>query len=152
MEGDELTFTITAAAASFIGTISADELSGEWSQAGQVQSLVLVRGPYVPPPTVVLSDQAMQQLAGTWQGTVNDTELVFRFEQDGDGNFGAFLDIPSLEANGLPVSNINVDGDNFSFGVGSIGAQFTGTLSGNEATGDWARAGNTDVLTISKTP
>ena len=148
VNGDDLTFEIAAAGASFSGQISAEELNGEWNQGGQTMQLALVRDPYKP--SVNLSDQAMQQLAGTWQGEVNDTQLVFRFTLDADGNFEASLDIPSLGANGLPLSNLNIDGENFSFGVGGIGAEFAGTLSGNQLSGEWTRAGDTNPLLLNK--
>lgn len=148
VNGDDLTFEIAAAGASFSGQISAEELSGEWNQGGQTTQLALVRGPYTP--SVNLSDQVMQQLAGTWQGEVNDTQLVFRFTLDADGHFEASLDIPSLGANGLPLSNLNIEGENFSFGVGGIGAEFAGTLSGNQLNGEWTRAGDTNPLLLNK--
>ncbi|MBQ12860.1 MAG: hypothetical protein QGG67_10330 [Gammaproteobacteria bacterium] len=64
VQGDELTLSIAALQVSYTAEISADELSGEWNQGGQTQPLVLARGPYVR--AVTISEQAQQQLSGTW--------------------------------------------------------------------------------------
>ena len=148
VDGDQLTFSIAAISASFSGRISADEITGDWSQGPQPTPLTLVRGPYVP--GIDLPEAVQQRLRGTWKGTVNDTELVFRFEADEAGNFGAFLDIPGLGASGLPLSGIIVGGDNLQFNVAGIGAQFSGTLSSSEVRGTWTRAGSANTLVLGK--
>ncbi len=148
VDGDNLTLTITPLQVSFTAIISADEIAGEWTQGPQTLQLALVRGPYVPPPTI--SEAAQQQLTGSWQGEVNNTQLVFRFEPNDDGSFGAFLDIPSAGANGLTLSNLSLEDGNLSFSVGQIAAQFSGTISADGINGDWTRAGNTLPLALNK--
>ena len=87
---------------------------------------------------------------GTWRGEVNNTQLVFRFESDADGSFGAFVDIPSAGANGLSLSNLQLEGDVLSFTVGQIAAQFSGTIAADGISGDWTRAESTLPLALQR--
>lgn len=147
IDGDDVNFTIASINGSFSGTIAANALSGQWTQGGQTQPLELEKGPYVAHGN--LSAEARSQLNGTWQGTVNNTELIFEFVNDGD-SFIAQLDIPSLGANDVPVGNIELTADGFSFTVAAIGASFSGTLSDSRASGDWIRAGSTNPLSLNR--
>lgn len=146
VDGDNVNFAISAIGGSFTGTIGENSLSGEWSQGGMNQALELVKGPYDPYGN--LSAQVRTQLSGTWEGTVNDTDLVFEFSNS--GSFSANLSIPSLGASDLSISNIEISGGNISFAVSGIGASFSGTLSANEASGEWTRAGATNPLSLTK--
>ncbi|MEX0618441.1 MAG: hypothetical protein WDZ76_05860 [Pseudohongiellaceae bacterium] len=148
VQGNQLNLTIAPAQASLFAVISTDQMSGTWSQGGQDQTVTLVRGRYVP--NADLSAETIQQLAGTWQGEVNNTALSFRFEPGDNDGMSAFLDIPSMGANGLPVTNIALQGTQFSFSVGGIGAGFSGAFTGSEINGEWTRAGATNPLMLSK--
>ena len=46
------------------------------------------------------SEAAKQQLRGTWRGEVNETGLVFRFEEAADGTLNVFLDIEIADFTG----------------------------------------------------
>lgn len=147
VQGNQLNLEMAALAASYSAIIGAEEISGSWSQAGQTMTLTLSRGDYLPFAT--LSDQARERLNGEWHGTVNDTDLIFRFENTGD-EFTAVLDIPSLNTNNVPVSNISLNGENLEFTVPGIGAEYSATGNGNEYSGDWSRAGNSNSLTLTR--
>lgn len=144
--GDELTFAIGAIAASFTGEIGSDALTGQWTQGPQSTALTLERGPYVP--DIGLSAEQLQQLAGTWRGTVNSTELVFRFVAS--DNSGVFVDIAAANARNVPVNGFSLEGTDLGFAVPAIGASFAGTLAGNSMTGQWTRAGANNPLTLTK--
>ncbi len=148
LDGDEFDLAIDAMNAAFSATIDGEEIAGEWTQAGQRMPLTLVRGPYVP--SVDLPVAAQQRLAGRWHGSVNDTELVFRFESGADGAFAAYLDLPSLGMSDLPLTGLSLDGDELSFVVGGIAAQFSGALADEELRGTWARNGAENDLLLQR--
>lgn len=147
VDGDQLMAAVAAAGISFTGSIGSAEISGTWSQGPQSLQVSFVQGAYVPNSGV--PDAVRQALAGTWRGNVNGTDLVFRFESSAD-SFLAFLDVPSMNAVGLPVGNIEAEGENLSLSVGAIGATFAGTLNAQGLSGQWTRAGNPQPLSLNK--
>lgn len=140
---DTLTFTVTAANLTFTGELGDDQIVGTWNQMGTGTPVTLQRGPYNAAAN--LDSALLDQLAGSWRGSVNNTELVFEFSDQG----GA-LSIPAMGAEGLGLSDLAEADGELSFAVRGIQASFSGTLDGASLSGEWTRAGNTNQLDLSK--
>jgi hypothetical protein len=153
LEGDSLSLVIAAARASFTATLAAAEMTGNWAQGNNAQTVTMTRGEYTPTVAALdLSDAAMQQLAGAWRGTMGPLELIVRFETTAGGAKAAFLDVPAQGANGLSIPQVALEGDQLSFTIPAISATFTGTVSGNEAQGTWAQGPANNPLTLTREP
>lgn len=148
VDGDTLEFAIAAVQGSFAGEISSEAITGTWTQAGNSVPFTFSRGDYVANADVPA--ELRERVSGGWRGTVNGTELVFQFTEADNGGFNAVMAIPSMGAGPLPLADMSLDGDTFSFSVGQIQAQFSGTIDGDEISGDWSRAGATNTLTINR--
>ncbi|MGW8369285.1 MAG: hypothetical protein ACWGPN_11480 [Gammaproteobacteria bacterium] len=149
LEQGQLSLVIPAARASFTATVSADEMQGSWAQGPQSQSVTMTRGEYEPSVVGLdLSAEAMERLAGTWRGQMGPLELSFRFESSADGTPVAFLDVPAQGVSGLPVSEVSLEGDQLTAGIAAVGATLTGTLAGDEITGQWRQGPANNALTL----
>lgn len=140
---DRLTFTVTAANLTFTGELGDDQIVGTWNQMGTDTPVTLLRGPYNAAAN--LDTALLDQLAGSWRGSVNNTELVFEFNDQGGS-----LSIPAMGAEGLGLSDLTGEGGELSFAVRGIQASFSGTLDGGSLSGEWTRAGNTSALDLAQ--
>ena len=140
---DTLTFTVTAANLTFTGELGDDQIVGTWNQMGTDTPVTLLRGPYNAAAN--LDSALLEQLAGSWRGSVNNTELLFEFNDQGGS-----LSIPAMGAEGLGLSDIASEGGELSFAVRGIQASFSGTLDGGSLSGEWTRAGNTSALDLAQ--
>lgn len=147
VDGNQLTLSISAVGGSYTAEIGADNITGQWTQMSQNMPLTLERGLYQVNASVPVA--ARQQLNGVWRGTVNNTNLVFRFE-NGDSGLAVFLDIPAMNANGLPINDVRIEGDRIQFTVVAINASFSGSLGAADLNGEWSRAGVTNPLMLAK--
>lgn len=147
VDGNQMTLTIAAVGGSYTAELGADQISGQWTQMGQALPLTLERGLFVS--NAGLSDEVRQQLNGVWRGTVNNNNLIFRFE-NGDGGLAAFLDIPALNANGLPINDIVVEGGNIRFTVMAISGSYQGSIADTQISGEWTRTGATNPLQLTR--
>ncbi|MDP1932643.1 MAG: hypothetical protein Q8L60_14410 [Gammaproteobacteria bacterium] len=146
MNGDDLIVSVAVIGGTFTGTIAENGIAGQWQQRGQQTGLNLTRGPFVPNPDLSIEDQ--RYLLGTWRGNVTGADLVFRFSSDGNGAFGAFLDVASVGLNNMPVSSMTLEGQSLRFQINAIDARFEGALSGGEITGSWTRLDETNPLRL----
>jgi len=143
LDGDTLTFSVTAAGLSYSGVLGDDEIVGTWTQAGSGQPVTLQRGPYNA--AAGLDSAILQQLAGSWRGSVNNNELIFEFTDQ-----GGTLSIPAMGAQGLGLSDLEGASGELSFAVRGIQASFSGTLDGGSLNGEWTRAGNSTPLNLTR--
>lgn len=142
LSGANLSIAISSISGEFNGVVDDGRIDGTWTQQGTSFPLVLL--PYVEP---LLSAQDMDLLKGSWVGILRpipngDLELpvVFRFE-DQESDFITLFDSPSQGANDIPVTDVELDGDQLAMAVPMIGGKMTGTLVGDRINGTWAQQG-----------
>ncbi len=86
-----------------------------------------------------------QSMAGDWMGTLGSgttsLPLVLHLQSAADGKLNAALDSPSQGGYGIPGSNVQISGSNFSFEVPSVHGSYSGTLSadGKTISGTWTQ-------------
>ncbi|MDZ7708570.1 MAG: serine hydrolase domain-containing protein [Trueperaceae bacterium] len=84
--------------------------------------------------------------AGAWQGAIEipgqPLEVTVRLDAGDDGWSGT-IDIPAQGANGVPLSDVAVDGVDVSFAIADVQGSptLTGTVDGDEMTGMFTQAG-----------
>jgi hypothetical protein len=153
LDGDQLSFVVPAAQASFTATLSAAGMDGTWAQGNSAQPVTMTPGEYTPVVAALdLSDAAMQQLAGAWHGTMGPLDLVIRFETNDEGTRLAFLDVPAQGVAGLAIAAAELTGDQVTIRIETIGATFTGTLAGAQMEGNWQQGTNNNPLTLTRDP
>ena len=150
----ELSFAIPQIAGEYRGTLAGEMLDGTFTQVGQALPLVMRRGEYVARGQS-LAPEAVERLEGSWTGRVANAAggslpIVLRFEASADGGVVAMLDSPEQGASNIPVTEVAVDGDSFSFVVPAVQASFTGTLSADEISGTWGQGNMTQALTLAR--
>jgi hypothetical protein len=83
-----------------------------------------------------------QRVAGDWHGTLNagpvELRLVLHVKTDGAGYTGS-LDSIDQGANGIPISEIKLDGSKLSFDVNAVHGRYSGTIQGDTITGTWTQ-------------
>jgi hypothetical protein len=129
-------------------------MNGTWSRLGQANPLVMSRGEYRP-RGLELSQEAIDRLAGSWVGRVQNPAgaalaIVFRFESTEAGNVVAFLDSPDQGANGIPMSELQLEGDQLSLVVPAAQASFRATLSADGMEGTWAQGNQSQPVTMAR--
>ena len=155
--GDQLSLVISAAQASYRGTLGADTIEGTWAQGNISQAVTMTRGEYVPAVTALdLPAEAWARLRGTWRGPLaapgGTLEVVLRFETTADGVAVGFMDIPTRGASGLVIAAASLTGDALELSVPAGGLVIAGTLSGTNFTGEWRQGGMNTALTLARQP
>jgi hypothetical protein len=149
-----LSFEIPQIAGSYAGTVAGDSIDGTFTQLGMPLELDLTRGEYRA-RGVEMSQAAIDRLEGSWVGRVQNPAgtalaIVFRFETSDDGGLLAYLDSPEQGASGIPMSEIQVEGDQLTLEVPAAQASFTATLAATEMTGTWAQGNMTQPVTMTR--
>ena len=135
----------------FNGTVSESDINGDLVQGAQINRLSMQRGLYIP-PSIDLPQDVQRHLLGKWKGKAGNTELLFNFLRDEQGDFRAYLDIPAQHLKHLPLGGVSLDdsADKLSFVVKGIGAQFEGKAGSDEITGLWTMPGFQFPLELEK--
>ncbi len=146
----ELMLEVESLSGSYSGILDKGAITGEWRQPGS--SLPLVLTPFKQP---VLSAQDMKRLLGEWVGKLKVTDsltytLVFRFETNKEGKFVAFLDSVDQGANGIPATDVILEGDQLNLKVPSVQGEYSGKLGNNAISGTWKQPGFEKELNIAK--
>lgn len=151
MSGNKIKLVIDGFNSVFSGQVSAGKLSGDLVQDGNTNAVILQRGIYQL-PTIQVPAIDEQNLTGLWKGIAGNTELLFRFKRDEDGEFRGYLDIPSQYLRDMPLDGVKINsgGEQFSFVVKGIGAQFDGSLIADKADGSWTMPGFLFPLVLEK--
>lgn len=131
------------------GKINDSGISGEWSQQGGQSPLDLTKGEYEP-EGLDFPVQAYEKIAGKWTGSVSGVRIAFRFEEAEDGQYIAVLDQPDQGITDVPVSSVEVEGDQVILKIAAAGVTFTATITGTELTGTWSQVGNELAVTLEK--
>jgi hypothetical protein len=158
LENGKVKFDSQQIMAHFEGQLDekAGEIAGTWEQPGGSFPLTFKRGKEAE---LKVGAAAPKELEGRWTGTlkVNDEvsfRLALRVEKPktGDG-WTAVIDSLDQGANGIPVTAIELKGDELTFENKGIAAKFVGKVDQKkgEITGDWTQPGGTWPLTLTKT-
>jgi pimeloyl-ACP methyl ester carboxylesterase len=104
------------------------EIAGEWAHRGRKYALTFQR---YDPSKAVKAPPIPKELEGFWEGKLKVTagielRLVLRVEKQKDGQLKAMLASPDQGANNIPVSSIELKGDDLTFESKGIGAKYVG--------------------------
>jgi len=96
-----------------------------------------------------------QNIIGNWKGIIdlngNQLPIVFHFTRDSSGNILGKWDSPKQNANGLPFSAINVNGDSVDLEIKVISGSYRGKFLGNDSiSGIWNQGGHELPLNFSR--
>ena len=92
-------------------------------------------------------------LDGQWEGAIDiagqQLGIIVKFDSS-TGGLTATIDIPQQGAADLPLDDVRLEGDAIHFAIGSVGAEFDGTIDGEMISGDFAQAGVTGTFEITR--
>ncbi len=147
--GNQLKVEISAAHATYEGTLSADGagLKGTWTQ-GQPMALDFARkAPAAASAIVAAVPVTPSDIDGIWAGTLDaglmKLRLVFHVTTTASG-LTATMDSPDQGVKGIPASSVTRDGETFKLELTAAHASYTGTISKDLSTisGTWTQGGN----------
>jgi uncharacterized protein len=97
-----------------------------------------------------------QNIIGNWKGNINvngaEIPIVFHFTKDNSGNITGKWDSPKQNANGLPFSGINVNGDSIDLDIKMIAGNYRGTFVNKDSiSGIWNQRGHEIPLNFLRT-
>lgn len=96
-----------------------------------------------------------QNITGNWQGNIEVNSqkipIVFHFYKDNSGKLEGKWDSPSQNANNLPCSDININGDSIVIGLKIISGYYNGQfVSVDSIAGMWHQGAGQLALNISR--
>jgi hypothetical protein len=134
-----------------------NEISGEVTiQGAQKFPLTLQKGEYKAPTySLNLPKEVMEGLTGEWHGHLkmpaNMIHVECRFEKTEKGEFVGFYGVPDQNIKGLPLTEASFSDGKLTLKIKVANAEFKGKLEGDKLTGEWARAGLSNIpLTLKK--
>jgi pimeloyl-ACP methyl ester carboxylesterase len=104
------------------------EVAGEWTQRGRIHPLTFKR---YDPSKVAAAPPIPKELEGFWEGKLKVTagielRVVLRVEKGKDDRLKAALASPDQGANNIPISSIDLKGDELTFESKIVGAKYAG--------------------------
>ena len=148
-EGNQLMLSVEALSGRYEGTFADGGFSGNWVQPGG--SIPLELAPYVEP---TLSEADKHLLRGSWVGSletpIGNYSIVFRFEDDDDGNLIGFLDSPDEGARGIPIEAIKFANGELEFRVPRAFLTYTATVTEGRFDGTWNQRGQEIPLAMTQ--
>lgn len=83
--------------------------------------------------------QQKPDVAGDYLGTLGPLHIKLHLKVDGSGAISGTLDSPDQGANGIPCSNLKLDGNALSFSVPAVGGKWAGSVEndGTSLVGTW---------------
>jgi hypothetical protein len=131
------------------GRFESGSFAGNWIQQGQEIPLRLE--PWVER---VLTDADKDRLRGSWVGELSvqgiTLAIVLRFEDNDEGAFVGFLDSPDQAANGIPLSGIELEGNELSLSIPQISGTYTATFDGDALRGSFSQLGQVNPLDLER--
>ena len=101
---------------------------------------------------LIIPSAAFAQVGGKWRGELNvgpaKLPLVFNFGRDEAGNAVATMDSPQQNARDIPLDILRLTSDSVSVACKSLGATFSGRISGEKIEGTFAQMGYRFALTL----
>jgi len=154
LKGDDLTVLMNPAG-SYNGKLDGDEISGKFTgPGGQSLPLVLKRGDKLFLKSLGLSQNAQDQLSGTWHGALTTPQttltIVFRFEKTKEGSFIGFLDSPNQGLSGAVISDTSLEQQNLAIKLNALNILYNGQISGDSITGKFTQGGRSMDLNLKK--
>ena len=145
-DSGRLTMDVPDLSGAYEGNYKDGKFKGNWKQEGT--SLPLNLSPYKKP---VLSVEARELLLGQWYGPMTVTlTAVIQFEMT-DGKFTGYLNIPERGDRKIPIDDVVLDGDNFSFVLTANGGMpYKGKLANNEIVGTLFQKNQPVRITLKK--
>lgn len=142
LDAGRVSVKVSRASAEITGQLQGDQIVGQWNQLGNSLPLTLRKGRYVAAASYLdLPVAAREQLKGRWNGTLGPLPLSLRFETDAQGRTLGFLDSPKQNVQSIPITEAKLSGTTLTFGIGAIGAKYTGELAGSKLAGEWVQLG-----------
>lgn len=161
MEGGILTLKIASVRAEIKGTLTENEIAGEFKQGPEPLPLTLKKGKYMPPmDEFKLSEEDQDLLSGEWYGALNtpatpnmpagSITIVVRFETTENGQFRGYTDSPDQGGHDIPITSLEVNGPDIVFKMRGLSSEFSGTLSENTMVGEHKQGPSVLPLTLKK--
>ena len=92
-------------------------------------------------PTTTTTEGPADPLAGAWRGDLTGLDVQFTFVVANDGSYAGTFDSLTEGMIGFEVDEIVLAGDELTFLIPDIGAQFDGSLDGDVIEGFWGQSG-----------
>jgi hypothetical protein len=146
VDGDEVNLRIAQMRLEINGTVNGEQFTGTFTQAGRELPLNLQKGEYQR-EGLAMPALTYARLQGPWHGEVGGVNVMIRIEQTGD-SYHAYLDSPDQGASGIPVSTLELDGNNLLFTVTTAGVEFQGEVGDEAIVGTWSQGGQSLPLTL----
>lgn len=93
------------------------------------------------------------ELIGDWKGTISvqgmAIDLIFHIDEE-VGELCALMDIPSQGVSAVPLTEIDITGDNLKLGLAQAAVSYTGIWSDGSITGTFKQAGEELPLILEK--
>lgn len=94
-------------------------------------------------------------MAGHWEGSIEIPGSPLAIDVDlaeSDGQWSGDISIPAQNAKDLPLGDIVVDGDSVSFSITGVPGEpsFSGTLAGDEISGQFSQGGGSYPFSLSR--
>ena len=153
MSDGKLMLKVKTIEGEFIGKISGDKIAGDWKQMGAESTpLTLNRGTYVPPVYPLnLPEEAMDQLAGNWNGKLNNMDITIMFIETDGGDFKGFFDRPQMNQKDLPITDASLSEGKLTLQIKTeFPSEFIGEIFGDKLIGDWKDMGKRTLLILDK--
>lgn len=100
---------------------------------------------------VMITVEVETFLEGRWEGNIDIDGVLLKVIVEfmtGDDGLMATIDIPQQGQVGLPLDNVTRDGNQVHFEIGSVAANFDGTIGGDVISGDFEQSGVTGIFTL----
>lgn len=126
-------FTFNKGMAEYQGKYSGDQISGELKSKGVAVPLTIERGNFENPYALNLTREEMLRLNGEWHGDLKASDgtvlYIFRFGQNGAGEYVGFADNPYYSDFNAPITEAVLDGDKLDFKVPNLHMTVSGRLN-----------------------
>ena len=147
--GNNLRMKVLDPEMSYHGVVKGTGIVGEWTQGGSAP-LNMSKGEYQAKGLDI--DEAVRaRLRGQWFGQLGSAiTVVFRFQDNANGEFGAYLDSPDQGRNNVPVSAITLEGEKLLINIDGFDSVFSGTLIDGVIKGDMKQGDQINVVTMKR--
>lgn len=133
VDAGRVSFTLDALHASFNGTITADGITGNWTQ-GSALPLQMRRKNFMFP----LSAAVRAALLGTWEMENGLGTTQVEFKEGEGGTLAGFLSTPGVDLHDAPLVDIFITDEGFAQFATDNGRRFTGRLANGVLVGEYA--------------
>jgi hypothetical protein len=137
--GDDVSVKIPAPGIEYGGRLSGNSITGTFKQSGGAFPLNLAKGKYRV-PDIDMPAEDMNKLIGRWAGRMDVPgdvmhTIILRFEKTKEGKLAAFAECPERGTASNKLVDISLKGDQLSFKILGIGAEYTGRFKNNSILG-----------------